>query len=1144
MMAVMLVLPAASRAADADTYIVQLTADPLATYDGGTKGIPGTSPDVTGRKLKADSAPGLDYRAFLAARQQAALDRVPGARVVHSYRYAFAGFAAELTSDEAQTLEKAPGVVSVQRSELEHVMEDEDPDARLGGPFGEGPAYLRLTAPDEGLWAKLGGPLLASGAGAGVIVGDIDTGIEPGHPSFADAPAGDYVGDPYAAPAVWDGACVAGDGFPVTACNHKLIGARYYVDGFGRANLAPGSFTSPRDDDGHGTHTASIAAGNYGVKPKIGNNDFGVDIIAGIAPRAYVAAYKVCWNGNGTTRATGCDSADVVKAIDQAVADGVDVINMSVGNNTSAVYGPQEAALLNAAVAGVFVANSAGNAGPAASTVGSPSSVPWTTSVAATTLHRAFNSSVTVSRPGDPDFTVTGASVTDGVAGPLVDAASAALPPATSATAALCKAGTLDPALVSGKVVLCLRGDNDRVDKSHQVALAGGAGMILYNATAAQELDTDTHWVPSAHVTKADGERIKAAIAAGDATVTLTAGHVDATQPDRVLAAFSSRGPQTASPDIPKPDIAAPGVQILAGAASEPSPITGLQPGNLFQSIQGTSMASPQVAGAGALLTQDKPTLSPAEIKSELMMTAKPAFEEDGRTTATPFEVGSGQLDPNAAAAAGLVLDTTVDDYVQYLEFMDPSIVVGDIPKKRPNDLNLPAIAFSRFVGKDATTRTFRSVDATLNRWNVSVEAPPGTTATTNVGSFRIAAGQKQPVTVTLTRTTAAMNVYTFGALVLTNADGRTLRLPISVRPAFATVTTPVTVSTADAAGAQALTVKPGWGGALTGLGFGLAAPTVNAGQRITRTTGRLDLSGADPGTQLFPVTVPSGAQFISARLSNVDAGTDLDLFLFRDPNGDGNYSDAVLASSSTRTDAAEQINLAFPVAGKYVLAVLAFTTPSGGASYDLSNWIVNDPTPDDPSGGPGLVVGGDPVTVTPGDPATLRLRWSDVAAKGVYLGVVIYQSSTTPGSAISLVELTKTVDEPSPTPTPTATPTPTETATPSDPPVTLPDPGPPVATPTAVAPPKPTLRPSVRVAKVSGRTLTLRLANARGAVVRASVKLGDRFVATTTGRRVPAGGTLKLRLNRPLKRGHYTVKVFAQLKGHQTVVRVALRRP
>ena len=321
--------------------------------------------------------------------------------------------------------------------------------------------------------------------------------------------------------------------------------------------------------------------------------------------------------------------------------------------------------------------------------------------MAATTLHRSFTSALTVSKPDGSGFTVTGASLTDALPDtPLVDAATAALAPATSANAALCKAGTLDPALVTGKLVLCLRGDNDRVDKSRQVKAAGGTGMVLYNATDEQERDTDTHWVPSVHLTRADGLRVKDAIASG-ATASLTAGHVDTTQPDRVLAAFSSRGPQVASPDIPKPDIAAPGVQILAGAASAPSPVTGLQPGNLFQAIQGTSMASPQVAGAGALLTQYMPTLSPAEIKSELMLTAKPALEEDGTTTATPFEVGSGELDPNGAAHAGLVLNTTVDDYVQYLEFMDPSIVVGDIPKKRPNDLNLPAISFSRLVGKD-----------------------------------------------------------------------------------------------------------------------------------------------------------------------------------------------------------------------------------------------------------------------------------------------------------------------------------------------------------------------------------------------------------------------------------------------------------
>ena len=171
-----------------------------------------------------------------------------------------------------------------------------------------------------------------------MIVGDIDTGIQPGHPSFADR-GNSYIGQPYDPPAVWDGACQAGNGFAISDCNNKLIGARYYVDGFGRDDLDPQSHLSPRDDDGHGTHTASTAAGNYGVDPVIDGNDLGVDVISGISPRSYVAAYKVCWEGNGVTAASGCSSADSTAAIDQAVADGVDVINYSVGSDTSAVIG-------------------------------------------------------------------------------------------------------------------------------------------------------------------------------------------------------------------------------------------------------------------------------------------------------------------------------------------------------------------------------------------------------------------------------------------------------------------------------------------------------------------------------------------------------------------------------------------------------------------------------------------------------------------------------------------------------------------------------------------------------------------------------------------------------------------------------------
>jgi subtilisin family serine protease len=176
---------------------------------------------------------------------------------------------------------------------------------------------------------------------------------------------------------VWDGACQAGDGFSVSDCNNKLIGARYYVDGFGRGDLDPRSHLSPYDDDGHGTHTASTAAGNYGVDPSIDGNDLGVDVISGISPRSYVAAYKVCWQGNGVTAAAGCSDVDTIAAIDDAVNDGVDVINFSVGGDSSTLITAESFAFLGAMDAGVFVANSAGNAGPGAGTVGTPASVPW-----------------------------------------------------------------------------------------------------------------------------------------------------------------------------------------------------------------------------------------------------------------------------------------------------------------------------------------------------------------------------------------------------------------------------------------------------------------------------------------------------------------------------------------------------------------------------------------------------------------------------------------------------------------------------------------------------------------------------------------------------------------------------------------------
>jgi hypothetical protein len=356
-----------------------------------------------------------------------------------------------------------------------------------------------------------------------------------------------------------------------------VIGARYFVEGFGAENLAAGEFLSPRDANGHGSHVAATAAGNHGVTPKIGGHDLGVAAVSGIAPRARIAAYKVCWTGragSGESVEGGCMASDTVAAIDAAVADGVDVINYSVGSATSAVFGPVERAFLGAAAAGIFVANAAGNDGPKPGTVGSPTGVPWVTSVAATTLPRTFGAPFSVTPVAGPaggaarPFTGMGASLTGALAdAPLVDSAAVPSAPDQAANAALCLPGSLDSAAVAGKAVVCQRGRNARVEKGKAVFDAGGIGMVLVNTKPDEDVVADLHRVPAVHVSAAEGAEIRVLLGGGaPATVSLGGGRPVGAAGDR-MASFSSRGPETAVPDIAKPDVGA-----LASTSSPPPP--------------------------------------------------------------------------------------------------------------------------------------------------------------------------------------------------------------------------------------------------------------------------------------------------------------------------------------------------------------------------------------------------------------------------------------------------------------------------------------------------------------------------------------------------------------------------------------------
>jgi len=414
------------------SYIVVMKAEPL-IVEFGQDGLDTKKAD------KARAKKDKKHDEVLSESGASASDKV------NSYTNAVDGFSALVSHSEAQAMANRDDVLAVYPDELRQPTTDSSPE------------FLGFTDP-AGVWQT-------GYDGEGVVIGIIDSGIWPEHASFADD--GSYSAPPITLDDSVQSACDFGntahnaEDAPFT-CNDKLIGARQMLATY-RALIgaAPFEYDSARDDNGHGTHTASTSGGNHGVQASI----FGIDrgIVSGIAPRAHIVAYK----GLGTLGGFG---SDLAAAIDQAVYDGVDVINYSIGSGSYAV-GPDDVAFLFAADAGVFVATSAGNSGPGTATLGSPSSVPWLTTVGASTQARTFQGTAVLG-DGSEYF---GASITGG-AGP------AALIDSADAGSELCHPGALDPLLVDGNIVLCKRGAIARVAKSEAVAIAGGVGMILYNA--------------------------------------------------------------------------------------------------------------------------------------------------------------------------------------------------------------------------------------------------------------------------------------------------------------------------------------------------------------------------------------------------------------------------------------------------------------------------------------------------------------------------------------------------------------------------------------------------------------------------------------------------------------------------------------
>ncbi len=945
-------------------YIVLLKEAPLATYEGGVSGIAPTKPGK-GNQLDANSANSQKYVAHL-KKEQEEFAAANGVTPATSYQVVVNGFSADLTGAQVAKLSGDKSVLGVFPDEIQH------PTAAV--PSTE---FLGLGSGDAGaggVWDAVGG---TAAAGAGIVVGVVDTGISPENPSFAGSKLGNKAGsEPYVSgdSIVYkkaDGGTfvsprVAAEQWSKQDYNTKLIGARHFHTGAAASGFSfKTDYASPRDLEGHGSHTASTAAGNFGVEASVEGIGFGK--ISGVAPAAKVAAYKACYGGPDplSTDDDICAGSDLIAAINAAVADGVDVINYSIGGGSAtSVLQADDYAFMGAAAAGVFVSVSAGNSGPGASTADHAS--PWYTTVAASTIptyegtvqwngQQAAGASVTVfSQPGGQ------------VSGSAVYAGEVGLAGAAPAEAALCYLGTLDPAKVAGKIVVCDRGSNARVEKSQAVAEAGGIGMVLVNVTPGS-LDNDFHSVPTVHIDAQYRDALLAYVKGNPAaTVTLVGDNVTGTPtPTPQIAGFSSRGPMLADgSDVIKSDVSAPGVAILAATNNA----KGSAP--TFGFMSGTSMSSPHVAGLGALYLGVHPKATPAEVKSALMTTAYNLVDGKNQQVTDPFTQGAGHVDPRKYFSPGLVYLNGESDWKSYLEGALDADYWDEEPID-PSDLNIASIGVGALAGTQTITRTVTAT--TAGTYTASVDVP-GVKAVVTPASFTIAEGESQTFTIEFTNDTAKVEQWATGFLTWTGPA--TVRSPIAVFPV--TADAPAWVSGEGADGDVDVEITPGFTGDLKLNAGGLAKENVLIDG--DETTG-----AATDGTTEVLVQVPAGLELARFALdSSDDAGSDLDLTVYRVVSEtDHRYYQAWQSATGSADEAVE---IAQPTAGWYLIEADVFSFASA------FTWTATS-----------ALVGADSVgslTATPGTlaaeqatPTTYNVSWSGLE-QGSYLGVVRYGDS------------------------------------------------------------------------------------------------------------------------------------------------------
>ncbi|MDQ0822917.1 subtilisin family serine protease [Arthrobacter sp. V4I6] len=962
-------------------YIVVLAEKPAATYDGGTPGLPATKPEP-GKKLDADKAEVKRYEEHLEKKQTEVAGQ-QNVQIQRQFTAAVNGFSATLTAGQAIRLAKDPAVLVVA------------PDTE-NAPDYSSSDFLKLSG-SGGTWdTKFGGQ---DAAGKGVVVGVIDTGYTPSNPFFAGEQVQPLVGDPVVGvPYRTDdgkiamlksdgdtfvGACQtgmeSGADFDGSACNSKVLSARYFADDFLKhvpaQGHAPQEVLSPVDVDSHGTHTASTAAGNANVEAFVDGRSFG--LTSGVAPAAKLSIYKVCWEDTDPNSG-GCYSSAAVAAVDQAIHDGVDVLNYSISGSRTTTTDPVSLAFLSATSAGIFVAVSAGNSGPTP-----PSTVnhgaPWVTTVAASSFSQELQGTVEFSDGSK----FRGASIMNRQvvnAGVVLSAAAAA--ETDDAHAALCGPGTLDPAKVAGKVVVCDRGLFDRVAKSAEVARGGGAGMILVNLSNSS-LDTDKHSVPTVHVNPPATETIKAKVAANPAlTVSLvnkdTTGLSLEAQPQ--IAGFSSRGPLLATgSDLLKPDVAAPGVAVLAGV----SPIAT---GGDYGFLSGTSMASPHVAGFGALILAKNPAWSPAVVKSAMMTTAGEIKLANGAKDTDLHATGAGQVDPARVLDPGLVYDADLDDYLAFVQGTGIDLGMPGLGTTKPRDMNVPSFSLGNLTGKIEVTRTLTAL--TPGTYQVKADVPGVKVSVSPAVLNFSAAGEKKNFKVSFENQGAPLGKFAMGSLTWQGAN-KNVASPIAVRPQSAVAATDVAFTSGPGTGSRAINVVSGTNGpinmTLDGLSKADSTPVELVPGPFT--------GSPDDSNVVKDVEVPAGSPLAKFSVFSSDPDADFDMYLVT-PTG---------TIAAATPSASESVSIPNPAPGTYTIYANLYASPGGQAtkgSVDASVMVPN-------VGNATLTP--NPLRLASGKSGSVTLNWQGLEV-GSYVGRVTFAGASDPTFVSVLVTPAGTV--------------------------------------------------------------------------------------------------------------------------------------